>query len=84
MERLTELLFCQVVSRDGKRLGHVFDIRCVYGSNDKPPISEELIYGTKGFLEVLGFKKTYSKRLSWDAIERIERGKIFVTAETCR
>ena len=56
MTRLTDVLFCEVVTEQGKKLGRVFDLGCgkeiKSGAKQNPAVAE-LIYGTRGFLEAL-------------------------------
>ena len=82
MEKITQLLFCEVVSQDGERLGRVFDVRCEgepeHGDSREERAASELIYGKRGLLEVLGFKKLSGKRVAWQSVKSIERGKIVI------
>jgi hypothetical protein len=82
MEKITQLLFCEVVSQEGEHLGRVFDVRCEgepeHGIAHEGRTVSELIYGERGFWEVLGFKKALGKRVSWQAVKRLEPGKIVI------
>jgi sporulation protein YlmC with PRC-barrel domain len=82
MEKITQLLFCEVVSKDGERLGRVFDVRCEgepeHGDTHKERTASELIYGESGWLELIGFRKTAGKRVAWSAVKKIEQGKIVI------
>ena len=82
MEKITQLLFSEVVSQDGERLGRVFDVRCQgepeHGDSREERAASELVYGKRGLLEVLGFKKAAGKRVGWAAVRRIERGRIVI------
>jgi sporulation protein YlmC with PRC-barrel domain len=82
MEKITQLLFCEVVSQDGERLGHVFDIRCQgepeHGFTHQDRIVSELLYGTRGLLELIGLRKTSVQSVAWQSVQRIEDGKIIV------
>jgi hypothetical protein len=82
MEKITQLLFCEVVSEEGEQLGRVFDIRCdgepEHGIPHEGRTASELIYGMRGFWEVLGFKKAVGKRVAWAAVKSIEQGKIVI------
>src|SRR5215210_1691618 len=82
MEKITQLLFCEVVSQDGECLGRVFDIRCQgepeHGFANQDRIVSELLYGTRGLLELVGLRKTSVQSVAWRSVQRIEDGKIIV------
>jgi hypothetical protein len=82
MEKITQLLFCEVVSPEGEPLGRVFDVRCAgepeHGRSHEERAASELIYGKRGLLEVLGFRKASGKSVAWKAVKSIEKGKIVV------
>jgi hypothetical protein len=82
MEKITELLFCEVVSQEGERLGRLFDVRCEgepeHGVAHEERVASELIYGKRGLLELLGFKKVSVKRVAWSAVKRIEQRKVVI------
>jgi sporulation protein YlmC with PRC-barrel domain len=82
MEKITQLLFCEVVTQDGERLGRVFDVRSSgepeHGSANQERIVGELLYGTRGLLELIGIRKTSVRSVAWQAVRRIEDGKIIV------
>jgi sporulation protein YlmC with PRC-barrel domain len=82
MEKITQLLFCEVVSQDGERLGRLFDVRCEgepeHGDTHEGREASELIYGARGWLELLGLRKMAGKRIAWRAVKRIEEGKIVI------
>jgi sporulation protein YlmC with PRC-barrel domain len=82
MEKITELLFCEVVSLNGKRLGRVFDIRChgepEHGIANQDRTVSELLYGKRGLLELIGLRTTSLQSVAWKSVQRIEDGKIVV------
>jgi sporulation protein YlmC with PRC-barrel domain len=82
MEKITQLLFCEVISPEGEHLGRVFDIRCQgepeHGATNQERVFTELLYGTRGLLELIGFRKTSVHSVAWQAVRRIEDGKIIV------
>jgi sporulation protein YlmC with PRC-barrel domain len=83
MKRLTDLLSSRVKTRDGKDVGRVFDIRCAgepeHGLAQKGGrVASELIYGTHGWMELFGFKKTEGRHVAWEKIVRIEPGVIII------
>ena len=82
MEKITQLLFCEVVSQDGERLGHVFDVRCQgepeHGYANQDRIISELLYGTRGLLELIGLRKTSMQSVAWQSVRSIEDGEIIV------
>jgi sporulation protein YlmC with PRC-barrel domain len=77
--RLSELLFLEIVTKDGRTLGHLVDLRC----QGKPETNEadvrEFLYGYGGLLESIGLKKMASERIPWESVLRIEGGKIVIT-----
>lgn len=82
MEKITDILFCEVESDDGRRLGRLFDVRCAgepeHGlTNEDRPITE-LVYGGRGLLEMLGFKQTDLKTMPWSSVKEIKPGKIII------
>ena len=82
MEKITQLLFCEVVSQDGEHLGRVFDIRS-YGEPEHGIVNQErtvreLLYGTRGLLELIGLRTTSLQSVAWQSVRRIEDGKIIV------
>jgi sporulation protein YlmC with PRC-barrel domain len=82
MKRLTDLLSYRVSTREGKDVGRVFDVRCAgepeHGLSRRVRLASELIYGRHGWMEFFGFKKTEGRRVAWEKIVRIERGKIII------
>jgi sporulation protein YlmC with PRC-barrel domain len=82
MEKVTQLLFCEVVSENGERLGRVFDIRCYgepeHGIANQERTVRELLYGTRGLLELIGLRKTSFQSVAWESVRGIEDGKIIV------
>jgi len=82
MEKITQLLFCEVVTHDGEHLGRVFDIRCYgeleHGIANQERTVGELLYGTRGLLELIGFRTTSFQSVAWQAVRGIKDGKIIV------
>jgi len=87
MEKITDILFAEVETENGKKLGRVFDIRSAgepeHGFSHDARDASVLLYGTRGLLEMLGFKETDLDGVSWDDIVKIENRKIVIaTRET--
>jgi hypothetical protein len=85
MEKITQLLFCEVVSQDGERLGRVFDVRC-YGEPEHGIVNQErtvceLLYCRRGLLELIGLRTTSLQRVAWTSVRRFEDGKIIVDGD---
>jgi hypothetical protein len=85
MEKITDILFAEIETDDGRRLGRVYDIRSAgepeHGfTHDERDISV-LIYGSSGLLEMLGFKQRKLNGISFGAIQRFVNGKIIVAVE---
>ena len=85
MQKITDLLFAELESDKGKRLGHLFDIRshgdAEHGIKVKERTTDEIVYGTAGLWEMLGLKKPEVKTIPWSAVKKIEPGKIIVAGE---
>jgi sporulation protein YlmC with PRC-barrel domain len=82
MEKITQLLFCEVVTQDGERLGRVFDVRCYgepeHGITNQERTVGELLYGTRGLLELIGLRTTSLQSVAWHSVRGIEDEKIIV------
>jgi len=68
VQRLNDLLFKCVVDAGGKRLGHVFDVRC---EGNGPARVTELLYGTHGLLESMGLREPEIKRVNWSEVREV-------------
>lgn len=82
MKRATDLQFLKIVTKDGRTLGHVFDLRSQglpeYGVNHKERVISELVYGKMGLLERLGLKRVEVKTVAWASVIEVKEGKIVV------
>jgi hypothetical protein len=82
MEKITDILFCEIENEDGRRLGRLYDLRSdgepEHGLSKEQRLVTEIIYGTTGLWEMLGLKKTDFKTISWKAVRKIESGKIII------
>ena len=82
MEKITDILFAEIETENGKKLGRVFDIRSAgepeHGFAHDERDASVLLYGTRGLLEMLGFKETRLDGVSWDDIIKIEDRKIVI------
>jgi sporulation protein YlmC with PRC-barrel domain len=80
--KLTELELLDVVSEDGRRLGRLFDLRAhgrpTSAQRAKEARVDELIYGTLGLLERVGFRKAKGCALPWSDVVRIGASTITV------
>lgn len=78
MRRLGEILDKKILSADGKRIGHVFDIQL---SSDGENRVVALMYGQKSLLfrlhvykpAAIAFNLEQPKVIPWDAVEKIDR-----------
>jgi hypothetical protein len=88
MEKVTDILLCEVETEDGRSLGRLFEVRSdgepEHGVTNKDRPITELIYGATGLWEVLGLKKANFKSIPWKAVKKIELGKIIVDEEFSR
>jgi hypothetical protein len=82
IKKITEILFAQVETENGEKLGHVFELRSKgepeHGITNKERQISEILYGTTGFWESLGIKEPQLKSIPWSAVRRVGGGKIIV------
>lgn len=71
------LQLARVVTDDGRLLGHVFDLRCEWHDNQPRARITHLIYGRRGLLERLGFRKRYVT-IPWKAVIEVREREILV------
>jgi hypothetical protein len=57
---------------DGRRLGHVFDLACAWTPGAACPPIDELIYGSRGLLERLGWRRSRPASVPWRRLLRID------------
>ena len=78
--KLTDFEMLEVVSEDGRRLGHLFDLRAhgrqTAGTTMGPV--DQVVYGTMGLLERLGVRRLPGRTFDWDQVIAIRDGKIVV------
>ena len=82
MEKITDMLLCQVVNESGENLGRVFELRSAgepeHGLHAHQRKITEILYGKRAFLETLGLKDTELACVSMDEVIGIEPGRIIV------
>jgi sporulation protein YlmC with PRC-barrel domain len=82
MKRVTELQFMEVVTEDGRKLGHVFDIRSPgppeHGIDHKERVVTELVYGKLGLLDRLGIREAEPTTIPWKSVVEIKDRKVVV------
>jgi hypothetical protein len=82
IEKITDILFCEVEREDGTKLGHVFDLRSggepEHGFENETREITEILYGARSFWETLGLKETELERAAWSDVKKIEGGKIII------
>jgi sporulation protein YlmC with PRC-barrel domain len=71
------LQLARVVTDDGLVLGHLFDLRCEWHDNEPRARITHLIYGRRGLLERLGFRKRFVT-IPWKAVIEIGERQILV------
>ena len=80
--KLTDFEMLEVVAEDGRRLGHIFDLRAhgrpTKSSPDAMGPVDELVYGTLGLLERFGVRRARGRTLKWDQVVAIRAGKVVV------
>jgi len=74
---LSELLERPVTTRGGRKLGHLLDLRTENGKD----LVTEGIYGIRGFLEKIGFRKGSARGFKWDRVVSIEPNRIIIDEE---
>jgi sporulation protein YlmC with PRC-barrel domain len=72
--KFSELLERPIVTRDGRKLGHLLDLRI---ASDEGVVMEG-IYGMRGFLERIGFRKRRASTFRWHQVIAIEDERIVV------
>ena len=80
--KLTDFELLEVIAEDGRRLGHVFDLRAhgrptIDAAQSMGPV-DELVYGTLGFLERLGVRRVAGRTLKWEQVIAIRADKIVI------
>ena len=80
--KLTDFELLEVVTEDGARLGHVFDLRAhgrptLDSSQSMGPV-DELVYGTLGLLERLGIRRAEPKTMPWREVTGVRDGALIV------
>ena len=60
----------RVETADGRRLGHVFDLRCETGSGKVPTVTA-IVYGEHGLLERLGLRRARPTVVPWTRVRSI-------------
>jgi sporulation protein YlmC with PRC-barrel domain len=82
MEKITDILFAEVETEDGEKLGRVYDIRshgepeCGFPNRNRP--LDELLCGRTGLFELLGFKKVVPTAIPWSSVKTIEPGRVII------
>jgi hypothetical protein len=88
MEKVTELLLCELVSRTGVKLGRVYELRCPgepeHGIPNRGRVVRELFFGTRGLLEVLGLRETRINSVPWSAVRDVRDGTITIDESQIR
>jgi hypothetical protein len=78
--KLTDFDMLQVVSEDGRRLGHLFDLRAhgrPTAETTMGPV-DQVVYGTMGLLQRLGVRRVSGRTFDWDQVVAIRDGKLIV------
>jgi sporulation protein YlmC with PRC-barrel domain len=72
--KFSELLEKPIATRDGRKLGHLLDVRIVSGEG----VVTQGIYGMRGFLERIGFRKGRASTFRWAQVISIEDERIVI------
>lgn len=83
MEKISEVLYSTIEDEEGRQLGRLFDLRSdgepEHGiSNQSRPITE-IVYGVRGFWEMIGLRKPTPITIPWSSVVKIDGGKIIVS-----
>jgi sporulation protein YlmC with PRC-barrel domain len=80
--RLSEFLKLEVVSVNGRHLGHVVELRCAgepeHGNPRQERVISEFLFGRFGWLERLGLKAVNEQKVPWESVLAIRDGKILI------
>jgi sporulation protein YlmC with PRC-barrel domain len=75
---LSDLQRLHVVTEDGERIGHVFDIASRLEQPDQPPVLETLLIGRGGLARRLGVGRGRVTEVAIGDVVRIGDGEIVV------
>jgi sporulation protein YlmC with PRC-barrel domain len=78
MKTLCRLEGMPIRTKAGKRLGHVWDLRGTW-SPGRAPVIDEIVYGSGGLLEKLGFKRRKLDCIPWQYVIAVGEQEIIVT-----
>ena len=82
MEKITDILFSEVETESGKKLGRVFEIRSEgdpdHGISNRSRNLDYFLCGERGLLERLGFKERRMTCVPISEIREYAVGKIIV------
>jgi hypothetical protein len=85
MEKITDILFSEVETESGKKLGRVFEIRSEgdpdHGISNDSRNLDYFLCGEGGLLERLGFKERQMTCIPVSEIREFAEGKIIVRDE---
>jgi len=78
--KVSRLELLELRTQDGRRLGHVFDLRLHAGQGPDawPDEVDSLVYGTLGLLERLGLRSARTKTLPWREVVGVRDGALIV------
>jgi len=77
-----DLDLLRVRTSDGRRLGHLFDLRCDWQPGQHgPTVVDEIIFGRKGLAERLGLAHGDPQSAPWSAVQRIDADSLIVSAD---
>ena len=79
--KLSELLERPVMTRDGRKVGHLLDLRAVPSESAGLRVLEG-IYGGRGFLEKIGFGKGHASSFAWQQVVAIEPDRIVIDEQS--
>jgi sporulation protein YlmC with PRC-barrel domain len=72
---LSALLRCRAVDQDGRRIGHVTEVRCA-GREGEPPRVTTLLIGPAGLLRRLGVRRGTPVEIPWTAVVDWQPGTV--------
>ena len=67
-------------TEEGQRIGRIFDVRAEYdpAHPERPPVVTAITYGTLGFLERLGVRRSQPRNVRWASVVKLARDMIVV------
>ncbi len=76
--RISDLQRARIVTEDGERIGHLFDLATRLEQTNRPPRVERLLVGRGGFARRIGISRASAIEIPIEAIVRVDGDDIVV------